>query len=386
MADKRDYYEVLGVSRNASQDEIRQAYRKLAIKYHPDKNPGNKEAEEKFKETTEAYEVLNDSQKRAQYDQFGHAAFQYAGTGGYGFGGMDLHSAEETFRSFTEDFGGGLFGDFFEDIFGTTTTGRGKRRRVRRGSDLEMSMEISFEEAAFGTQNTVRVPRYEACSNCRGEGTKPGTAKVSCPQCGGMGQVRTAAGFLSIARTCPRCQGEGEIIQTPCPECRGQGRVKVERKIDVKIPPGVETGTRLRITGEGEAGHRGGPRGDLYILIYVRKHSVFTRESNDILCEVPISFAQAALGDEVEVPTLDGKVKMKVPSGTQSGKIFRLRGKGISDLRGYSKGDQLVRVIVEIPAKLNLRQKQLLKEFAASGGGFTPAINSFIEKIRRMFE
>lgn len=387
MAEKRDYYEILGVSRNASQDEIRQAYRKLAIKYHPDKNPGSKEAEEKFKEVTEAYEILSNPEKRTQYDQFGHRAFQYAGAGGgYGFGGMDLHSAEEIFRSFMEDSGGGLFEDFFGDIFGTTTTKRSRRRRVSRGSDLEMGMEISLEEAAFGTHRTVRVPRYEICPDCKGEGTRPGTARVSCPQCGGMGQVRTTTGFLSIARACPRCQGEGEIIQTPCPACRGQGRVKVERKIDVKIPAGAEAGTRLRITGEGEAGYRGGPRGDLYILIYVKKHPVFSREDNDVLCEVPISFAQAALGDEVEVPTLDGKVKMKVPAGTQSGKIFRLRGKGITDLHGYGKGDELVRVTVEVPTKLNSQQKQLLKEFAASGGGFTPAINSFIEKIKGMFK
>lgn len=386
MAEKRDYYEVLGIDRNASEDEVKRAYRKLAMKYHPDKNSGDKGSEDKFKETTEAYEVLSNSEKRTQYDQFGHNAFQYAGSGGQGFGGMDLHSAEEIFRSFAGDSGGGIFGDFLGDIFGASSGGGGGRRRVRRGSDLEMSMEIGFEEAAFGTEQTVRVPRNEACSNCKGEGAKPGTGKVTCPQCNGAGQVRTMTGFLNIARTCPRCQGEGESIKTPCPECHGQGRVKIERKIDIKIPAGVESGTRLRITGEGEAGHRGGPRGDLYILIYVKKHSIFSRKGNDILCEVPITFTQAALGDEVEIPTLGGKVKMKVPPGTQSGKIFRMRGRGVSDLRGYSKGDQMVRVIIEVPMKLNSKQKQLLKEFAATGGGSTPAISSFIENIRRMFE
>jgi len=386
MAEKRDFYEVLGLSRDASQDEIKSAYRKLAMKYHPDKNPpGSKEAVEKFKEVTEAYEILSDPQKRAQYDQYGHAAFQYQGAGSHGFGGMDLNDAEEIFRSFMQGFGGGIFDDFFGDVFGTSST-RGRRHRANRGSDLEMSMEISFEEAAFGTNKAVKVPRYEACPNCKGEGAKPGTKKTVCAQCGGSGQVMRSAGFLSIASACSRCQGEGEMIQTPCNECRGQGRVKVERKIDIKIPGGVESETRLRISGEGEAGRGGGSRGDLYILIYVKKHPIFTKEDNDILCEVPISFAQAALGDDIEVPTLEGKVQMKIPPGTQGNKIFRLKGKGTNDLRDYGRGDELVRVIVEVPTKLNQKQRELLKEFADSGGGSTPTIDSFLEKIKGIFK
>lgn len=385
---KRDYYEILGISRGASEDEMRSAYRKLAMQYHPDKNQGNnKEAEAKFKEVTEAYEILSDSQKRAQYDQFGHDAFKYAGAGEHGFGGMDLNEAEDIFRSFMEGFGGGGGGgleDLLGGIFGSTSS-RGRGRRVSRGSDLEMSIEIGFKEAAFGIAKAIKVPRYEICNNCKGDGAKAGTSRTRCSQCGGRGQVMSSAGFFSIARTCPRCQGEGEVIQMPCPQCHGQGRVKVERKIDVNIPAGVETGTRLRISGEGEAGRRGGARGDLYILIYVKKHPIFTKDGNDIMCEVPISFAQAALGDEVEVPTLEGKVKMKVPAGTQNGKVFRLRGKGVSDIRGYTRGDELVNIAVEVPTRLNSKQKQLLKEFADSGGGFTPTINSFIEKIKGAF-
>jgi len=381
---KRDYYEILGVSKGASQDEVKKAYRKLALKYHPDRvAPDEKTgAAEKFKEATEAYEVLSDSQKRQQYDQFGHSAFQ-AGAGAQGFGGME--HAEEVFRSFMEGFGGGgMFGNLFEGVFGGSTGSR--RRGSRRGSDLEMSMEISFEEAAFGTEKKIRLPRHETCTKCNGEGAKPGTGKSRCKDCGGRGQVMSQAGFLNIARTCPRCQGEGEIIDTPCPECRGTGRVKVDRKIDVKIPPGVDNGTRLRVSGEGEAGPRGGTYGDLYILIYVRKHSIFEREGDTIICNLPINFVQATLGAEVEVPTLYGKVKMKIPQGTQSGKLFRLRGKGITDIRGYSKGDQIVRVVVEIPTKLTTKQRQLLREFDSSGGGSTPAINSFMNKIKGVFK
>jgi len=383
---KRDYYEILGVTKNASDDQIKKAYRSLALKYHPDRVTDDKkeEAAEKFKEATEAYEILSDSQKRTQYDQFGHQAFQYGSSGG---GFSDMAHAEEVFRSFMEGFGGGgggIFDDLLGGIFGGSTGGG--RRKSRRGSDLEMSIEISFEEAAFGISKTAVVPRYETCTTCNGEGAKPGTSRKRCSQCDGKGQVMSQAGFFSVARTCPQCQGEGEVIETPCPECRGRGRVKVERKIDVKIPAGVDTGTRLRITGEGEVGMRGGGRGDLYILIYVKKHPIFMREDNNVLCELPISFTQATLGDEVDVPTLTGNVKMKIPAGTQNGKGFRLRGKGIADIHGYGKGDQLVRIMVEVPTKLSSKQKNLLKEFDESGGGTTPSINSFIDKIKGAFK
>jgi len=385
---KHDYYEILGVAKNASEDEIKKAYRRLALKYHPDRVADDKknEAAEKFKEATEAYEVLSDSQKRTQYDQFGHAAFQQGGMGGGGFG--DMAHAEEVFRSFMGSFGGGgggIFDDLLGGMFGGSSGGS-SRRRSRRGSDLEMSMEISFEESAFGISKTATVPRYETCTTCKGEGAKPGTSRSTCSQCGGNGQVMSQAGFFSVARTCPQCQGEGEIIETPCPECRGRGRVKVERKIDVKIPAGVDTGTRLRISGEGEVGMRGGGHGDLYILIYVKKHAIFSREGNNVLCELPISFTQATLGDEVDVPTLEGTVNMKIPAGTQNNKGFRLRGKGIRDIQGYGKGDQLVRIVVEVPTKLSGKQKELLKEFAASGGGTTPLINSFIDKIKSILK
>ncbi|NQT90716.1 MAG: molecular chaperone DnaJ [Candidatus Omnitrophica bacterium] len=384
MAEKRDYYEILGVSKGASQDEIRVAYRKLAMKCHPDKNSQDKESEARFKEVTEAYEILSDEQKRTQYDQFGHSAFQHAGGGGSGFENMD--HAEEIFRSFMHDFGGGGLGGIFGDIFGGGSFGGGGQRSANRGSDLEMSMEIGFKEAAFGTEKKVKILRHETCPTCKGEGAKPGTGKVSCPQCNGSGQVATSTGFLNIARTCPRCHGEGEEVQTPCTECRGQGRAKISRTIDVKIPAGVDTGSRLRVSGEGEAGRRGGPHGDLYILIYVKKHPIFAKDGNNILCELPVSFTQATLGDEAEVPTLNGNVRMKIPAGTQSGKIFRLRGKGVSDLHGYGIGDQLVRVVVEVPTKLNARQKELLKDFDASGGGSTPAIESFVQKIKKVFQ
>ena len=383
MNNKKDYYESLGVARDASQNDIKSAYRKLAMKYHPDKNSGNKESEDKFKEVTEAYEVLSNDTKRAQYDQYGHAAFQYGGQGGAGFGGMN--HAEEVFRSFMDGFGGGTFDDILGGFFGGGSTGT-RRRRNSRGSDLEMSIEITFEESAFGAGKNIRVPRYETCNVCKGDGAKPGTNRQKCPQCGGSGQVMTNTGFFSLARTCSRCNGEGEIIQTPCTECRGQGRTKVERKIDVKIHAGVENGTTMRITGEGEAGRRGGPRGDLYIHVYVKKHAIFQREGTNVICQVPISFVQATLGAEVDVPTIEGNVKMKIPAGTQNAKIFRLRGKGITDLRGYSRGDELVRIVVEVPTRLNANQKKLLKEFEASGGGVTPLVNGFVEKIRRVFK
>ncbi len=383
----RDYYETLGVSRSASEDEIKKAYRKLALKYHPDRvlEPEKKQASEKFKEATEAYEVLGDGQKKAQYDQYGHAAFQggFGGTGGGGTGGMD--HAEEVFREFMEGFGGGgTFGNIFDGIFGGSS-GRSRRQGPMRGHDLEMSMEIGFEEAAFGVEKKIKLPRYETCAACKGQGAKPGTKKTICSHCSGSGQVRSQAGFLSIARECPYCHGAGEVVSSPCIECRGTGRIKQEKRIDVHIPAGVDTGTRVRVHGEGEIGTRGGGRGDLYILIYVRKHSIFRREGNHVICELPISFSQAVLGDETDVPTLYGNVKMKIPVGTQPGKVFRLREKGIVDVHGRGKGDQLVRVNIDVPVRITSRQKELLKEFDNLGGRSTPAINSFMNKIKGAF-
>lgn len=389
---KRDYYRTLGVNKSANADEMKKAYRSLAFKYHPDKNPGDKAAEEKFKEVTEAYEVLSDSQKKAQYDQFGYDAFKYAGAGAgasadagtYGFESVDLN---EALRAFSEAFGGGggesSFGDFFGlgNIFGS-----GGEARTRKGRSVELSMEIPFEDAAFGTKRTVRISRFENCDVCDGSGAKPGTSKTRCKQCQGSGKVSTSTGFFSISRTCPHCQGEGEIIKTPCKKCRGDSRVKFDRKIEVKIPAGIDSQTRLRISGEGEAPRGGGIRGDLYVLIYVKKHDIFQRDGNDIICRVPVTFSQAALGDEIDIPTLEGKVKMKVPSGTQSGKVFRLRGKGITDINGYGRGDELVQVLVETPVKLNARQKQLLEEFAQVGNGASPGVKTFIVKMKKMFK
>ncbi|MCM8765230.1 MAG: molecular chaperone DnaJ, partial [Candidatus Omnitrophica bacterium] len=360
MATKRDYYEILGVSRNASKEEIRAAFRKLAMQYHPDRVPPEKkkEAEEKFKEISEAYAVLSDDQKRAQYDQFGHEGI------GAKYSYEDIFRGTD-FTSIFEDLGFGtsifeeLFGDF--DIFGS-----GKRtRRRERGRDLQFDLEISFEEAAQGTTKTIFVPRYEICSTCRGEGTKPGTKKVECSRCKGTGQVRVSHGFFTLTTTCSSCQGEGFKIPHACSTCRGLGREKVERKIEIKIPPGVDTGSQLRLTGEGEAGPTG-VRGDLYVVIYVKPHPLFERHEDDIYLELPISFVTACLGGEVDVPTLNGNVKMKIPPGTQSGKIFRIKGKGFPRIHGSGQGDELVRVIVEVPTEVSNEQTTLLRAFAST--------------------
>jgi len=384
MTTKRDYYEILGVQKGASLDEIKKAYRNLALKYHPDRVAPDKkkEAEEKFKEISEAYAVLSDPQKRSQYDQFGHA-------------GIDSHyTYEDIFRgadfsSIFEDlgFGGGIFDDIFETlgIFGGDFSSR-RRAGPRRGRDIEYEIEISFEEAAKGTKKTINIPRYEICDVCDGEGIKPGTKRATCPSCGGRGQIFQSAGFFSITQTCQKCRGEGYIIKNPCQRCGGTGQVKITKQLEVNIPAGVDTGSRLRIQGEGELGSKGGQRGDLYLYINVKEHPVFERHGYDIICEIPISFALATLGGEIEVPTLNGSVIMKIPEGTQTGRIFRLQGKGIKRLKGYGQGDQLVRVVIETPTNLNSEQKRLLREFAKScGEDVHPLSRSFMDKVKRIF-
>lgn len=369
---KRDYYKILGVNRNASETEIKKAYRKLAIQYHPDKNPGDKEAESKFKELSEAYAILSDSQKRATYDQFGHAGVN--GGGGFSGGGFD--------------FGGAPFEDLFGDIFGDIFGGGSRRSgRGQRGDDLRYNLTISFEEAAFGTEKKLQLPRKQACDNCNGTGARPGTQAQTCSTCRGAGQVRYQQGFFTMTRPCPDCRGEGKIITDPCPECRGTGYVKQKRSLSLKVPAGVENGTRLKLNGEGEAGAQGGPPGDLYVAISVEEHPIFQREGQDILCEVPISFVQAALGCDLEVPTLEGRYSLKVPAGTQTGKVFKLSGKGIVSLQGYGRGNQLVILKVEVPTKLNSRQKELLEDFAKeSGEDIHPQGKGFFDKVKELFD
>ncbi|ABS28651.1 molecular chaperone DnaJ [Anaeromyxobacter sp. Fw109-5] len=365
---KRDYYEVLGVERAADETAIKTAYRKLAHQFHPDKNPGDKKAEDRFKEASEAYEVLSDPDKRARYDRFGHA-------GGGGFPGGDGFP-----------FGGAatindIFGDIFGEMFGG---GGGRRQRQRtRGSDLRYHLEISFEEAAFGTVARITIPRPKACETCRGSGAKPGTGPKTCPTCGGSGEVRLTQGFFSIARTCHHCQGAGRVIVDKCPTCAGQGALREEATVEVKVPPGVDTGTRLKLSGEGEPPPiPGGSAGDLYVVLQVREHPIFTREDTEVLCEMPISISQAALGATIDVPTLDGPAKLKIPAGTQSGKVFRVKGKGIPALSGGGRGDQHVRVAVETPTHLTKEQRELLERFAALSGEETnPHARSFWQKV-----
>ncbi|MBI2712320.1 MAG: molecular chaperone DnaJ [Bdellovibrio sp.] len=380
MATKRDYYEVLGVGKTASTDEIKKAYRKLAIQHHPDKNPGNKASEEKFKELSEAYEVLSDAQKRQAYDQFGHAATG-AGGGPGGFGG---------FQGFEGGSINDIFGDIFGDLFGGAggqARGRGRRRAGGRpGDDLRTTLDITFEEAAFGAEKVITIPRAVACGTCSGTGAKAGTHPENCSQCGGRGEVAFQQGFFAISRPCPKCNGMGQTIPNPCQTCSGTGQEKKRTQIAVKIPAGVDTGQRLKLTGEGEAGERGGTAGDLYVVINILPHDFFTRDEFDVICEVPITFMHAALGAEIEVPTLEGKVKMKIPPGTQSHKILRLKNKGLARLGSYGRGDQLVRVIVEIPTKLNAEQKDLLKRFGELGGDAAhPMYHRFFEKVKNIF-
>ena len=345
---KQDYYEILGVSKTAEEREIKKAYKRLAMKFHPDRNQGDKEAEAKFKEIKEAYEVLTDAQKRAAYDQYGHAAFEQGGMGGGGFGGGG--------------FGGGadfsdIFGDVFGDIFGG---GRG-RQRAARGADLRYNMDLTLEEAVRGVTKEIRIPTLEECDVCHGSGAKAGTQPQTCPTCHGSGQVQMRQGFFAVQQACPHCHGRGTLIKDPCTKCHGHGRVEKTKTLSVKIPAGVDTGDRIRLAGEGEAGEHGAPAGDLYVQVQVKQHAIFEREGNNLYCEVPINFAMAALGGEIEVPTLDGRVNLKIPGETQTGKLFRMRGKGVKSVRGGAQGDLLCRVVVETPVGLNDKQKQLLK-------------------------
>ncbi|RKY42871.1 MAG: molecular chaperone DnaJ [Candidatus Makaraimicrobium thalassicum] len=370
-----DYYELLGVNRDASSGEIKKAYRKLAVKYHPDKNPGNKEAEEKFKEISHAYEILSDASKRRQYNQFGEGAFQYGGAGTGGF-----HDPSEIFR---EVFGG-AFGDIFEGMFGF---GGRQRRGPRRGRDLEYDLTLDFLEAVKGTTKEIKVRKYETCNACGGSGAKPGTGKGTCSRCGGSGKISQSGGFFSISRTCDACGGAGEIIKEPCPECSGIGRKEATKKISVKVPPGVDTGVRLRLSGEGEAGTHGGPSGDLYAAIFVREHNFFSRREYDLLSAVPVSFTQLVFGDEIETPGIDADISLSIPPGTQSGQVFRLKGKGIKRLDGRGRGDQLVKVRVEIPKNLNAHQKKLLREFEAGfGKKAAKGGRKFADRMKKMFE
>lgn len=367
---KKDYYDLLGVNQNASDTEIKKAFRKLAVKYHPDKTQGDKASEEKFKEINTAYEVLSDAQKRATYDQFGHTM------GPEGFGG---------FRD--AGFGGaGGVGDIFEDMFGDFFGGGGAQRgRGQRGNDLRYNLDVSFKNAAFGLETSIKIPSAKACSDCKGTGGKDGKI-TTCANCQGSGQIRMQQGFFTVSRTCNRCMGNGATVTDPCKSCRGKGQTKITKTLSVNIPPGVETGTRLKLAGEGELGTGGAPPGDLYVVLRVEEHRFFVREGREIICEVPISFSQAALGDEIEVPTLDGKVKMKVPAGTQPGNVMRLKGKGFPELGRYSRGDQHVVVKVEVPTRLTEKQKELIKEFEAeSDDDANPIRNGFFNKLKEIF-
>lgn len=352
MSDKRDFYEVLGVERGASEDDIKKSYRKLALKFHPDRNPGDKDAELKFKEAAEAYDVLGTPEKRRQYDQFGHRAFDSGGMGGPRF-----HNMEDIFSAFGDILGGSMF----EGLFGA-----GGRRRTsgpQPGRDLKIALDMTLEEIDAGVERTVVLKRADHCAPCQGSGAKPGTARRKCETCGGRGQVSRSQGFFAMVTACPRCQGQGEMIESPCTSCRGAGKVEAKAEVRIRIPAGVEQGVRLRVGGEGDAGDPGAPRGDLYCVIREVEHKIFQRSGSDVITEIPVSFAQMALGDTVEIPTLRGRAEMQIPASTQSGKVFRMRGQGLPVLDGRGRGDQLVRVFVEVPKRLSDRQKELLREF-----------------------
>jgi len=373
MADKRDYYEVLGVSKNADAAELKKAYRRLAMKHHPDRNEGDAKAEEKFKEAKEAHDVLSDAQKRAAYDQFGHAGISNSAGGGGGQAGAG-------------------FGDIFDSVFGDIFGGGGARggTRVHRGADLRYNLELSLEDAVAGTTVKIRVPKMVGCKTCKGTGAKKGSTPATCPTCAGHGQVRMQQGFFSVQQACPQCRGQGKIISDPCKPCSGQGRIRDSKTISVKVPEGVDNGDRIRLSGEGEAGENNGPAGDLYVHISVKDHDIFVRDGTDLYCDVPVSFASVTLGGELEVPTLDGKVKLKIPAETQSGKLFRLRSKGVRSVRNSSKGDLLCRVVVETPVKLSNEQKDLLQQFEQStqndGNRHSPQASSWVSGVKNFFD
>jgi molecular chaperone DnaJ len=364
---EKDYYQTLEVDRSATDADIKKSYRRLALKFHPDRNPGDKSAEDKFKEINEAYACLSDPQKRSNYDQFGTAE-----GAGFGYGGFGDFSSN--------------FGDIFEDVFGNIFGDFSGRRRNRpaKGQDLRYDLELNLEDAVFGTERKIKIPRWENCSACNGTGAKPGTSPTACKTCKGTGQIKLQQGFFTIARTCGTCRGEGRIIADPCSKCKGQAKVRKERTVSLKVPAGVDTGIRLKVTGEGEAGTHGGPPGDLYVIINVEPHAFFKRKDNDLHCEVPISFIQAALGGEIEVPTIDGKSTLKIPAGTPSGRVFHFKGKGVPRLGGYGKGDQFVTVYIDVPKKLTARQKELLQEFAEISGD--EVAKGFMDKLKDIFQ
>ncbi|KZX69181.1 molecular chaperone DnaJ [Vibrio sp. HI00D65] len=375
---KRDFYEVLGVSRDASERDIKKAYKRLAMKFHPDRNQGDESAADKFKEVKVAYEILTDPQKKAAYDQYGHAAFEQGGMGGGGgFGGGQ------------GDFGD-IFGDVFGDIFGGGRRGGGQQR-AQRGSDLRYNMELTLEEAVRGVSKEIEVPTLVECDTCDGSGAKKGTSAQTCGTCHGHGQVQMRQGFFAVQQTCPTCNGKGKIIKDPCNSCHGQGRKQKTKTLNVKIPAGVDTGDRIRLSGEGEAGEQGAPAGDLYVQVHVKEHNIFERDGNNLYCEVPVSFSMAALGGEVEVPTLDGRVNLKVPEETQTGRMFRMRGKGVKGVRGGGVGDLIVKLVVETPVKLSSRQKELLREFEETCGGeaaskHKPKSEGFFSGVKNFFD
>jgi len=370
---KKDYYEVLGVSRDVNEADLKKAYKRMASKHHPDRKGGD---EEKFKDAKEAYDILSDAQKRAAYDQYGHAGVDPSaagGPGGFGGGG-----------NFSD-----IFGDVFGDIFGGGAGGQG-RSRAYRGSDLRYNMELSLEDAVFGKSVKIKIPTLVSCKTCAGSGAKKGSQPTTCTTCGGTGQVRIQQGFFSVQQTCPHCHGQGKTISDPCGSCHGQGRVEERKTLSVKVPPGVDNGDRIRLAGEGEAGENGGPAGDLYVQVHVKQHAIFERDGSDLLCQVPISVATAALGGELEVPTLDGRVKLKIPGETQTGKMFRLRGKGVKPVRGGPVGDLMCKVIVETPVKLTSKQKELLKELDASmtkgGEKHNPQSGDWMSGVKKFFD
>jgi len=377
---KRDYYEVLGVAKNASEADIKKAYRRLAMKHHPDRNPDDKSAEARFKEANEAYEILTDAQKRAAYDQFGHAGVDPSmAAGGRGPGGGFYGAAGSA--SFAD-----IFGDVFGDIFGGGGGGARRGSQAFRGADLRYNLELSLEEAVKGTEVHIRVPTFESCETCHGSGAQPGTQASTCTTCGGHGQVRMQQGFFSIQQTCPACRGSGKVIKSPCTACHGEGRVRGTKTLSVKVPAGVDEGDQIRLGGEGEAGQNGGPGGDLYVQVRLKPHDIFKRDGDDLHCEMPLSFVTAALGGELEIPTLDGRASLKIPAGTQTGQLFRLRGKGVRNVRSGQVGDLYCHAAVETPVSLTKRQKELLQELEASlqegGGRHNPRTQSWMDKLK----